>query len=497
MRNHIYSAYLKVIAFVAFGLMAFGQPAVAQWSAPRSLFTGTAIPEPGPFWLSPVIAAEKDPSGTIHLVWTNKVTDERNVLASASYANGAWSPMVELPTDANTSSMLPSIAISADGMLHVTYTSFRPDGSWGIMYQNKPQGGNWSQPTLVSGSEYLFNAYSQLFLDAQQQPHVIYVGYADNGETTVLKHVKFSTANPAQVQQLDVPANSTGSFNPRVVKSADGNIECFWYNGTDENRSLQHASYDGAAWSTTLTLASSQNSSFMDESAVVAVATPASEVYAIWYNMEQETGAYRNLVPGQGWGSIETINDPAFVMGSGLSDSQGFIHMAGNVNDNVNEVYDLKYHQFNGTQWTHEVIEQPAAATLTAFPALAINGDTLFCFYAKINESGASELTMSYRILDHLTPVTHVPLNKEIAVKVSPNPFHSSSVISFNAMRKGEVQFLLTDALGRTETARMQVQETGLNAINFYSLFPRYHRKGVFVLSVQTPYGYDNVTLVK
>ncbi|HLO92006.1 MAG TPA: T9SS type A sorting domain-containing protein [Lentimicrobium sp.] len=497
MKIYFYSGYLKGLAFIVLSVMAFVPSVFAQWSSPQTLFQGTAVPEPGPFWVSPVIVTEKDPSGVIHLVWTNKVTDERNVLAHASYANGVWSQMEILPSDVNSSAMVPSIAISSDGRLHVTYTCFLPNGSWGIVYTSKPTGGQWSQPVLVSGNEYLFNAYPQLFIDAQQDPHVIYVAYAENGESTLLKHIKFSASNPAQVTQLTVPANTDQAFNPRVVKSQDGTIHCFWYRTSNDDSSIEHASLTGNSWSATNIIADSQNSSFMDESAIVPVATPSDEVYAVWYDIEDNAGNSKHYAPTEGWDQITRIDDPGFVMGSGISDNANYIHLTGNVNDLMNDIYDLKYHFFNGTQWTHEIIEQSTSSELPAFPALAINGDTLFCFYTRVFESGGSELAMSYRILDHLTPVANIPVNKEIALKVSPNPFHSSSVISFVAGKKGEVRFILTDALGRNETASIQVQETGVNAINLHSIFPRAHRKGVYILKIVTPYGTDAVTLIK
>lgn len=496
MKINMYSGFLRGLAIFVFFLTAFSSTAFAQWSMPQTIYQGTASPEPGPFWISPVIVTQKDPSGVIHLVWTNKVTDERNVLAHATFSNGQWSQMEVLPSDVNTSVMLPSLEITPDGRLHVSYTAFLPDGTWGVMYTSKPTGGQWSAPSLVSSTENLFNAYAQLICDAQQMPHVIYVAFAMDGESTMLKHVKFSADNPSQAEQLSVPADAQGGFNPRVVKSQDGTINCFWYKNTDEGSSVMYASFGGSSWSATTTLATPATTSVMDESPIVAVSTPSDELYALWYSMQQGEAMYKHFTPGQGWGMLEQASDGAFVMASGISDSQNNLHIAGNLNDEENEIYDMKYHFLSGGQWIHELIEQATAVELPSFPALIISGDTLYCFYARLYPEGGGELAMSWKILDFLTPVSHLPVNKDIALKVSPNPLESSSVVSFTTKGRGEVKFILTDALGRTEYATMPVQDAGNNTVNLNSIFTQPRQRGIYILKIVTSSGTDTVTLV-
>jgi|GEM_PF-3585322 len=495
MRTRIYT-FIKALA-LGIVLTATINNVSAQWSESNILFPGEASPEPGPFWVAPVIVAEKDASGTIHLVWANKVSDEANVLAHAAYSNGSWSQMEILPSIPNSSAMLPSLTISPDGRLHVSYTCMLPDGSWGIAYTSKSTGADdWSLPVIVSQAGFALNAYAQIFCDNQQMPHVLYIAFGDDGESSFLKHVKFSSSNPSQTEQMAVPANSTGAFNPKLVKSANGNVQCFWYVLVNEEEKIMYSSYDGSLWSATEIIATSSNGLMMDEASIVPVATGMNELYAFWYSMDPEAGMYRKYTPGSGWTAQQQVDDAAFVMASGISDNPGNIHIAGNLNDNLNEIYDMKYHRLQGNQWIHEVIEPATSEILPTFPVMVISGDTLYCFYLRYFESGSSQLIERWKVLDYLTPVKDIQVNKAIALKVYPNPVQHSSMVTLNTPVSGVVTFTLTGILGRTETISMMIQDPGTISIELSDLFQVDQFKGTCILQVVTPAGRDNAMLV-
>lgn len=492
----IYSPQWLALIVLVLCIFLLSRTVNAQWSEANILFEDFAQPATVDEVASPLVNVEKDMNGTLHLIWSNKTAGGTR-LAYSTKANGLWSEIVNFPEIDYNYSVWPSTAIGNDGTIHCTWTVVDDQEYYYVMYAHKDPDSQWSNPLLISDDTYFHCAYSQLFIDDQNQPHIIYNAFVLDGQfsTCELKHVMIHPTTRI-VTELPAPVSETmKAFNPRVGIDDNGTVHCLWYDNLNSQIALYSSTFDGSSWSENEIIATHNDSYFMDESPIVLINTPGEGFMAMWLSLDPETGQYSNYQPLTGWGVVKAIDDPSFRMAAGIGDTKGYIHATGSNHDMVNGNFDFRYHFYNNAEWIHEVIEPSSGATTPGLADLIIQGDTLWCYYVRY-EGMNSKLAERYRILDYLTPVKQIPMNKEIRLTVSPNPVSSSSELTFSLKEPGEVTFILSNGLGQMQSSSIKIADTGIIRLKLESLFDINPHSGAMILKIITREGIDTVKIL-
>jgi hypothetical protein len=148
------------------GLPGYAQVPAGSWDQPTNISNSPSDSN------YPTVTA--DPSGGVHVVWSDIDEDGRSFLSYARLKNGSWIPSNEILTSpVMTIALYPSLGADSQGFLHVVWT----DGM--NLYYSKAfsdlasSSQSWSDPQSL---EYVRNNITtpHLVIDSQDVLHVVY-----------------------------------------------------------------------------------------------------------------------------------------------------------------------------------------------------------------------------------------------------------------------------------------------------------------------------------
>ena len=118
-----------------------------SWSAPVNLSNSPSV------WSGPQYVGVC-PDGTIHAVWTERLSGGSRIYYSAKPPAGVWSTPVNITPvlpPRITGTDVSALAVGSDGTLHVGVEGWRTDGDGEPLYLNKRSGSSWSAVESISG----------------------------------------------------------------------------------------------------------------------------------------------------------------------------------------------------------------------------------------------------------------------------------------------------------------------------------------------------------
>lgn len=113
-------------------------------------------------WSAPVFVGDGDDNHAgaalvldsdryLHLVFGPHHNPMQHAVSAEPNSTAKWVPQ---PTIGGTCATYPSMVCDGDGTLHVCYRgAFERERPWGLMYQRKPKGGEWSKPVKLVDPE--------------------------------------------------------------------------------------------------------------------------------------------------------------------------------------------------------------------------------------------------------------------------------------------------------------------------------------------------------
>ena len=193
------------------------------------------------------VAIVTDASNEPHVVYAN--SDETRLLR-ARHVGGTWTTDI---IHAAASLRQPSIAMDADGELHVAVGGSLPADTGLRIFYVHGKTGSWTSSSPTPGSGYRF--YPSLALAADGTVWIA-DGVSDHG-------IEAHSLPPAGIWSSSVLSSAAGDSLPSVGVDSDGLVHVLYSNGTFYGSSdctvpmcptgagLRHAVFDGSAWETT------------------------------------------------------------------------------------------------------------------------------------------------------------------------------------------------------------------------------------------------------
>ncbi len=199
------------------------------FSKPRAIFDG-ACKNTGP---SIALA----PDGTIHLVWceVNGGSGENQIYYSCSGDNGVtWLAKQLLSLGKHkegvTVASQPTVAVSDDGMVHVSWVDMEPDKNVPDIFYNQCENGKWEKAVDVSHSERI----SQQPIVAVGREKTVFVTWLDNSRKELAPDIwcslnhhdeKFSPA-------FNISDTPGVSADPAIATDKRGRVVIVWSDTT-------------------------------------------------------------------------------------------------------------------------------------------------------------------------------------------------------------------------------------------------------------------------
>ena len=253
-----YSA-LATILLGASAILAIPELTLAQqdssgWSRPVNLSnTDTQSDNP---------SMAVDPSGRVHVVWSEATNDGRSFISYTKLGEGVWSPANEIITSPNDpTASFPSLAADSLGVLHLVWSG---DGTLYYSrayapYASRAQ--DWSRPTALEYAQsYLGRPHLQV--DTQDALYLAYpITFGANSGIYITKSSDGGQnwSDPTIVYKNDHSDRTVDI--PRLAVSSDGTLHVVWVesNYPESFPSLgiryAHSNDFGTTWSGPLVLA--------------------------------------------------------------------------------------------------------------------------------------------------------------------------------------------------------------------------------------------------
>jgi hypothetical protein len=256
---------------VAFGLFLFVQVAQADWTPAKRLTWNSA-------W-SGVPNLAIDSSNTIHVVWEDDISGNREIYYTRSTDGGAtWSAAKRLIWNSGES-RFPAIAIDGSGTIHIVWDDNTP-GNAEIYYRGSSDGGaTWSAAnrlTWTSGGSY----DSVLAIESSDTIHVVWFDFTPGNVELYYKRSSDGGATWSAANRLTW--NSGGSYCPAIAKDGSDAIHVVWEDQTPGYSEIYYkkSTDSGTTWSPDIRLTWNSGTS---ADPVIAIDTN-SIIHVVWFD---------------------------------------------------------------------------------------------------------------------------------------------------------------------------------------------------------------------
>jgi hypothetical protein len=167
------------------------------------------------------------------------------VNSADSLSKGPWSMTELVSTESTEYSENPSLDIDSNGMVHITWHDFTDYGGSGfnvnIFYKYKPAGGTWSMTELVSTESTAPSLMPSLAVDNNGMVHVTWCDYTQHYQSHILYKYRYAVTTP----ELSC-AGSLNWVNIKPGEMASGKF--FVYNNGEPNSLLNWEIYSHPDW---------------------------------------------------------------------------------------------------------------------------------------------------------------------------------------------------------------------------------------------------------
>ena len=199
------------------------------------------------------------PDGSVHVVWNSNLFEDGHYEAfyRSRSPDGVWTPPLDeepLSLSPDAQGANPSVAVGADGTVHVAYGEYDPVDH--IYYRYKPPGGEWSEAVDVSQIDP--GNSRNAFLSAAEDGTLHIIWYdVDNGEVLYRSRSPDGEWAPALDQDAVNVSHNAGTspadplFDTEV--DADGTLHVLWHDNDGGNVEIRYRSRSSdGTWSPSL-----------------------------------------------------------------------------------------------------------------------------------------------------------------------------------------------------------------------------------------------------
>jgi len=309
-----------VLTTLVLGLFFSAQLALADWTAPRHI---TWVGQSGD---AKIVA---DSSGKIHVVWVNNAPGNNEIYYKRSEDGGTtWSASQRL-TWHSAESRSPAIAIDSSGTINIVWTD-RRSGNGEIYHRASTDGGvTWTTPkrlTWTSGSSVV----PSITIDADDMIHVVWADYTP-GVTDIFYKRSTTPGGTAWNSAKRLSWTSDYSEVPAIAAISSSGILVVWADYTPDHVSpdlyIKRSTDGGATWTTSKRMTWTSGYSFNP-----AMAIDSSDIiHLVWSDWgELKPGIYHKSSQdgGSAWSAIENVTLRSGAFPSIAIDSNSHIHLA-------------------------------------------------------------------------------------------------------------------------------------------------------------------------
>jgi hypothetical protein len=238
-----------------------------------------------------------DSSNNLHVVCQGK-DDTYNAqpqIRYRKYDGVSWSAPIIVNSDPSNSygQFTPSIAIDSLNNLHVVW--FGLDSTYTVGYQIKYSkstngGTSWSTSVRINSSPS--DSYAQydpsIAVDSSNNPHIVWRGPNTTYSSSQVKYSKSTNGGTSWSTSVIVnssPSNSSNCQYPSIFIDSSNNMHVVWH-GKDSTYNLtyqiNYSKYNGASWSTSVTVNSSPSNSYNQYAPSITVDS-LNNLHVVWY----------------------------------------------------------------------------------------------------------------------------------------------------------------------------------------------------------------------
>jgi hypothetical protein len=213
--------------------------------------------------------------GSLHVVWHDHTSGNRQILYASKPVDGPWSPPTQVWSNGGTSSF-PALAVGEDGYLHLVWEERTPD-NWEILYATRPPGGSWASPENVSGSVRK-SRRPGLAVAGDGSPHVVWQGEAE-GNLRLYYAARGQAGSWSSA--ADISEDVLTSTRSAIVVAKDGSLYAAWVgNGSGAGDILFAGKPPGGFWTPAVNISSSDGASGEPALAVGEDGSP----HVVWHD---------------------------------------------------------------------------------------------------------------------------------------------------------------------------------------------------------------------
>ncbi len=250
-----------------------------------------------------------------------------------------WAITEVVTNESSISSFAPSVDVEPDGTVHTAWSEYTYDwpanGDYAIFYKKRTSDGIWGDREYVSTESYSAAYRPSLAVDADGTVHVVWEDetYGGYDRSDIFYKKKPSDGEWTATELLTIDTDM-GSAYPSLVAGVDGTVHVVWSDETDiygsgEDWDIYYSKklVDGDWSETELVSSESEGNSWMPSMDVENDGT----VHVSWTDLpfgEVETINYKKKPPGDDWMPVESIfSEPVGLWDSFLAvDAIGTVH---------------------------------------------------------------------------------------------------------------------------------------------------------------------------
>jgi hypothetical protein len=343
-----------------------------------------------------------DNSDNLHIVWKDATSGWWGSDGEIMYCNytdaQGWSNATVISDDETLwndgNSYSPDLAIDGSNNIHVVWHD-TTDGWWGddyeIMYCNYTEAQGWSNATVISDDETLWNNGTSftpdIAIDNMDIIHVVWLDttdgwWGDDDEIMYSTYAGTGWSNATIISDDETLWNDGNSYTPDLAIDGSNNIHVVWYDNTNGtwgiDQEIMYCYYtDAQGWSNATVISDDETLWNNYESMIPSIAIDSTDTaHVVWHDdtngtwgIDQEI-MYCYYTDAQGWSNATVISDDETLWNNGTS------YRPDIAIDNMDTVHVVWHDDTNGT-WgggsTDEEIMytiQESSTTSSPFPIL-------------------------------------------------------------------------------------------------------------------------------
>jgi len=269
-----------------------------SWQAPVEVTPDTA------FCHSPCIAV--DPDGDVHIAWVDQRTGNGDIYYKSWSAGGGWSLEERVTTNTDID-CFPAI-VAGDSLVHIAYEA-RLGGLYRAhaVFHTFRNALAWSTPVDVDASVARDSFRPSLAIGADGLLHLVYERHTANDPNELEKIVHKSWDGLAWSGRTGLSSALSYGRTPSIAAGGDGTLHVVWQDGENLDGDIFYSKFDGISWQ----VVPDQIVTGIYEAGTPSIAMDRNgDVYVVWTDYRHgDAEIYLMSNDGSGWTTHTRFTD--------------------------------------------------------------------------------------------------------------------------------------------------------------------------------------------